>query len=65
MLCECGCGYDGPDPVTQYLIEEALLARLEVEDAVNDSARVEADVKQRVIDEQLAHRDRLIKARPR
>jgi hypothetical protein len=23
VRCECGCGYEGEDEVTQYLIEEA------------------------------------------
>lgn len=29
MSCECGCGYEGQDPVGQYLLEEALLEMLD------------------------------------
>ena len=29
MRCECGCGYEGEDPVGQYLLEEALLEMLD------------------------------------
>jgi len=29
VRCECGCGYEGEDPVGQYLLEEALLAMLD------------------------------------
>lgn len=29
MTCECGCGYEGEDPVGQYLLEEALLEMLD------------------------------------
>ncbi len=34
MRCECGCGFEGEDPVTQLLIEEALALRLDGEDAI-------------------------------
>jgi hypothetical protein len=29
VTCECGCGYEGEDPVGQYLLEEALLEMLD------------------------------------
>ncbi len=29
--CECGCGFEGEDDVTQFCIEEALLDRLDYE----------------------------------
>lgn len=29
MSCECGCGWEGIDDVTQYLVEEAIYERLE------------------------------------
>lgn len=32
VQCECGCGFEGEDPVAQYLLEEALMARLEQHD---------------------------------
>lgn len=48
MRCECGCGYEGEDPVAQYLLEEALMTRLGqhdtrlkasvLEDATTDAA---------------------------
>ena len=31
--CECGCGWEGEDPVTQFLIEEAAFLVLEERDA--------------------------------
>lgn len=38
VKCECGCGWSGVDTVTQFLVEEALLARLEFAERL---ARVE------------------------
>lgn len=29
VRCECGCGFEGIDPVAEYLLEEALLEMLE------------------------------------
>jgi hypothetical protein len=31
--CECGCGWEGEDPVTQLVIEEAIMLRLRAEEA--------------------------------
>lgn len=28
MTCECGCGWEGEDEVTQWLVEEALHLKL-------------------------------------
>ena len=33
VRCECGCGWEGEDEVTQYLVEEAVLMRLHVDTA--------------------------------
>lgn len=32
VQCDCGCGWEGEDEVTQYLIEEAVLMRLRVDE---------------------------------
>jgi hypothetical protein len=32
VRCECGCGWEGEDEVTQYLIEEAVLMRPRVDE---------------------------------
>jgi len=32
--CECGCGWEGEDEVTQWLIEEAAFAALDEYDAL-------------------------------
>lgn len=49
MTCECGCGYEGPDPVGQYLLEEALLEMLDaIKLAVAQEEEREYD-KQRLI----------------
>lgn len=32
MRCECGCGWEGEDEVTQWLLEEAVLMRLRVDE---------------------------------
>lgn len=33
MACECGCGLEGEDPVTQWLIEEAAFLAADAQDA--------------------------------
>lgn len=33
MRCECGCGIEGEDPVTQYLVEEAVLTAYDLHEA--------------------------------
>ncbi len=33
MQCECGCGWEGEDEVTQWLVEEAAYVALELDDA--------------------------------
>jgi len=32
-VCECGCGFEGEDEVTQWLIEEAAFMALDIMDA--------------------------------
>lgn len=39
VICECGCGYEGEDPVTQYLVEEACALAYELHES-----RVAADL---------------------
>lgn len=39
--CECGCGWEGEDPVTQYLLEEAGLLLLDAAEARAESEAVE------------------------
>lgn len=41
--CECGCGWEGEDEVTQFLIEEAAWLTVDVEDM---NARREADAQE-------------------
>lgn len=41
MLCECGCGYEGPDEITQYLLEEACMTALELHDAREHTRGIE------------------------
>ena len=44
MSCECGCGYEGEDPVAQYLLEEACMTALEqFETAINLAAAEERE----------------------
>lgn len=40
MLCECGCGWEGEDEVTQWLLEEAAFAALEVSEAMERSGEM-------------------------
>jgi len=42
VRCECGCGWEGEDEVTQYLIEEAVMFRPRV-DEINAVRAREAD----------------------
>lgn len=32
VTCECGCGWEGEDEVAQWLIEEAVVRRLQVDE---------------------------------
>jgi hypothetical protein len=44
--CECGCGLEGEDEVTQWLIEEAafwVLEHLEAEELLGSSAERQAE----------------------
>ena len=51
MHCECGCGYEGEDPVAQYLLEEALLEMLDaIKLAVAEEEQREYE-KQRLIEQ--------------
>lgn len=49
LRCECGCGYEGEDEVWQFMIEEALMYRLDLENAAakrqaaEDAAVAEAE----------------------
>jgi hypothetical protein len=48
--CECGCGWEGEDEVTQYLIEEAVLWRPRIDEA-NAIREAERDTEeQRLLD---------------
>jgi hypothetical protein len=38
VTCECGCGYEGEDEVAQFLIEEACLLLLDLEEAAAERA---------------------------
>lgn len=38
MTCECGCGYQGEDPVAQYLLEEACMTALDAFEIAIDAA---------------------------
>jgi hypothetical protein len=38
VACECGCGHEGEDEVAQFLIEEACLLLLDLEEAAADRA---------------------------
>jgi hypothetical protein len=42
--CECGCGYEGEDLVTQYLVEEACMVALDAHESrmIADQARDDA-----------------------
>jgi len=51
--CECGCGFEGEDHVTQYLIEEAVMLRLELEQRPKPSERAVSrslERRQRIVD---------------
>jgi len=58
VTCECGCGFEGEDPVGQYLLEEALLEMLDaIKLYVAQEEEREAE-KQRLIQETHALIDR-------
>lgn len=41
MRCECGCDWEGEDEVTQWLVEEAAFAALDVQEAMERSGAAE------------------------
>ncbi len=41
MRCECGCGWEGEDPVTQLLLEETAFVLLELVESRARSAALE------------------------
>jgi hypothetical protein len=38
VACECGCGYEGEDPVAQWQLEDALMYRLELQERPDPAA---------------------------
>lgn len=51
MRCECGCGYEGPDPVVQWLLEEALLIRLDAQRELDELQQLEQQALTAAVDE--------------
>lgn len=42
VRCECGCGWEGEDDVTQFCVEEAVMERLEWSERLSKRGHVEA-----------------------
>jgi hypothetical protein len=57
--CECGCGYQGEDEVAQFLIEEACLLRLDLEEAATKHAASEEHEHESAIAQSLNRAKRL------
>jgi hypothetical protein len=45
-VCECGCGWEGEDEVTQWLIEEAAFTGLEIQEAKVNREAVEEQLRE-------------------
>lgn len=58
MECECGCGYEGEDEVRQFLIEEACLLRLDLEEAAAERAAHEEIKHKTAVEKSLARAKR-------
>jgi hypothetical protein len=54
VTCECGCGYEGEDDVTQFCIEEAVFERLHYQELLERAERAPSDL---AADPMLAARD--------
>lgn len=40
-MCECGCGWEGEDEVTQWLLEEVCFTALDVQESMERSGAME------------------------
>jgi hypothetical protein len=60
VACECGCGYEGEDELVQYLLEEALMTALELDQARTNAETTAAAPAEQAIAKTLARRQRVL-----